>query len=123
MALEPQVHPRLIAHLDLGLEVRGIPRRGAPDLHVLGGVGKVAAVEIEQVVVPDPVVWVAAGKRVPDALIDRAGDDAPIRQGKVAGDFQNPHQRRTRPQDLAQSKLKAGRRKGGAEGHFEQIKN
>jgi hypothetical protein len=104
MVLEPQMHARLVSHLDLVAQGR-IERRGrALDHRALGFIGQVGSVEIGEVVVLDPEVQGTAGQMVQHRLIDRPGDDQPVGQVEAAPQLQHGHQVRGGAQDRVETR-------------------
>jgi hypothetical protein len=67
----PQMHPRLVADLDRQRQPFEIARRPTND-SILGLVGQVAVIEVEQVHIPDAVARRLAGQMVPDGIIESA---------------------------------------------------
>lgn len=88
--LVPEVDPRLVAHLDRGVEI-GEEGGGAPDHDILGLVGQVGGVEIEEVVVGDALAWVAAVEHVPHRLEEGAGREPPVGKAEVRAPGQHRH--------------------------------
>jgi hypothetical protein len=81
--LEPQMHPRLVAHLDRTDAALG-RRDDTADDRVLRIPRKVARVEIDHIVILDSGTARPAGQDVPHRLIKAARDEAPLRQPELA---------------------------------------
>ena len=93
------MHAGLVAHLD-----RPDARCGrgghAPDHPIFGLIGKVAEVEIDQVVVPDTGAPGAPGQNIPDGLVKTPRDEPPLRQIDFSQPRQEIHQSPIRTHDL-----------------------
>jgi hypothetical protein len=79
MRLEPDMHARLVAHLDGASQRLLEGGRHPADHNVLGVIGNVRSIEIAEVVVPDAVIGLAPGQVVQHPLIHRARHHQPIR--------------------------------------------
>lgn len=90
--------PGLVADLDRADATRERRGRASQD-RVLGFPGQVGIVEVDQVVIADAVPARPPGQSVPDRLVQAAGDEAPLRQGEVAGLRQERHQVGIGPDD------------------------
>lgn len=90
--------PGLVADLDRADALREHGGGTAQD-RVLGLPGQVGLVEVDQVIVADAVPARPAGQMIPDRLVEAAGDEAPLRQGEIAGLRQERHQVGVGPDD------------------------
>ncbi len=94
MRFEPDMHPRLVAHLD-GAFQRLVKRGGDPaDHQILRFVGNIRGIEIAEIVIPDAVIGGTAGQAVQHTLIYRARHRQRVRQIERPHRRQHPHQRR-----------------------------
>ncbi len=97
--LVPQVHPRLVSHLDGRLRCK--LRRSRTD-HPVFGVPTCIRIEIEEVDILNPVPGGPPRQSVPDRVIDRTLHDPPIGQIHRARGLQCRPQDWIVPHNLAQ---------------------
>src|SRR6476620_7516611 len=84
----PQMHARFVAHLDSCRNV-GEEAICALDDSVFSLVGEVMGVEVEDIVVLDAFLRIAASHDVPDGLKDAASGEIPVRQPKLGHALEN----------------------------------
>jgi len=82
------MHPRLVLHIDQHVEI-GKQRLRALDDAIFRFIGKIVAVEIEEVVILDPFRHRLAGERVPERLIDRPRHQTGIGRAQHRQAFQD----------------------------------
>jgi hypothetical protein len=102
------MHARLVARLNRA-DAATRCRRDAMDDVVLGLPGNIARVKIYQIVVLDPGPGCPAGQRVPDGLIEAAGDEPPLRQPQLRIDGEEGHEIGTGKDDRGETVLCVGR--------------
>jgi hypothetical protein len=101
MLAVPEMDAGLVADFD-GNRAAGEDSIALPDHAVLGFIGEVGGIEVEEVDVPDALERRSSGQAIPDCVVDRAGDDPVVVDAKRLRLAERVHQPVLRADDGGQ---------------------